>query len=121
MAEHTIMVVEDDPHLRESLSDLLVDEGVRVFCAGNGLSALSYLRSGTRPCVILLDLMMPLIDGRTFLEEKAKDPALRDIPVVVHTALSPEETSWLRSAQEVLRKPLDEEVLVEVVRRHCLC
>jgi CheY-like chemotaxis protein len=81
-----ILVVEDDPAITSSLMETLVDEGFEVGAAANGREALERLRSGLRPAAIILDLMMPVMDGWDFRSEQLKDPALRDIPVVVVTA-----------------------------------
>ena len=77
-----ILVVDDDPDIRDSLREVLEDEGYGTSCVANGREALDFLRSGKRPCVILLDLMMPVMDGWQFLEEQKRDPALAAIPVL---------------------------------------
>jgi CheY-like chemotaxis protein len=81
-----ILVVEDDPAITSSLTETLLEEGFEVGAAANGREALERLRSGLRPAAIILDLMMPVMDGWDFRSEQLKDPALRDIPVVVVTA-----------------------------------
>jgi CheY-like chemotaxis protein len=82
-----LLVVDDDPAIRETLADLLQDEGYVVMTAINGKEALTRLRAGSaRPCVILLDLMMPVMSGAEFYAEMRSDPALADIPVVVISA-----------------------------------
>jgi len=83
--EH-ILVVEDDKNLRDSLSDALSLEGYEVVCAEHGEAALQYLRKGARPCLILLDLMMPVMDGWAFRAAQLADPALAEIPVVILSA-----------------------------------
>ncbi len=86
-AAPVVMVVDDDSAIRHSLSELLRDEGYAVTAFENGQRALDWLRSSAvRPRVVLLDLMMPVMDGFAFLEEKEKDPAIEDLPVVVITA-----------------------------------
>jgi CheY-like chemotaxis protein len=86
--EH-ILVVEDDIDLRATLCDALDLEGYVTICAENGEAALRHLASGARPCVILLDLMMPVMDGWTFRQEMLKDPSLASIPVIVMSAAAP--------------------------------
>jgi CheY-like chemotaxis protein len=82
-----ILVVDDDPDIRESLREVLEDEGYAVTCVSNGREALDHLqKTAARPCVILLDLMMPVMDGWTFREHQLKDPALAEIPVYVISA-----------------------------------
>ena len=69
-----------------SLTETLVEEGFEVEAAANGREGLERLRSGPRPAAIILDLMMPVMDGWDFRNEQLKDPVLREIPVVVVTA-----------------------------------
>lgn len=81
-----VLLVEDDAAIVTSLGDALRDEGLEVEVAENGREALEILRSGFRPFAIILDLMMPIMDGWDFRYEQLRDPALREIPVVVITA-----------------------------------
>ena len=82
-----ILVVDDDPDLRGTLSDALRFEGFVVNAVQHGQEALEWLRDRptARP-VILLDLMMPVLDGKAFLEKRLGDPALSELPVIVLTA-----------------------------------
>jgi CheY-like chemotaxis protein len=116
-AEH-ILVVEDDRDLRESLRDALELEGYDVVCVENGQAALTHLGTGARPCVILLDLMMPVMDGWTFRREIMKDQSLAAIPVVVMTAVAPARATSLAS-EAILYKPLHIDQVVGVVQEHC--
>lgn len=115
--EH-ILVVEDDKDLRETLSEALELEGYVAVCAENGEAALRYLRSGARPCLILLDLMMPVMDGWTFRQELLKDEALASIPVIVMTAATPARAAAI-VAEVILYKPLHMEKVMDVVLEHC--
>jgi CheY-like chemotaxis protein len=82
-----VMVVEDDRAVRETLQELLEDEGYQVRPAANGREALDRLQSGARqPRLILLDLRMPVMDGWQFRAEMTRDPVLSAIPVVVMSA-----------------------------------
>jgi CheY-like chemotaxis protein len=81
-----VLLVEDDVAIRNSLGEAFREDGVDVATAGNGLEALGLLRSGLRPSAIVLDLMMPVMDGWDFRHEQLRDPALKDIPVVVISA-----------------------------------
>ena len=81
-----VLLVEDEPAIALSLGDALREEGLAVATAQNGLEALQLLRNGLRPSVILLDLMMPVMDGWDFRHEQLHDPTLKDIPVIVVTA-----------------------------------
>jgi CheY-like chemotaxis protein len=83
----TIMIVDDDPDIRAALGELLESEGYEVVGAANGAAALALLRSGVAaPCAILLDLMMPYMNGWEFRAEQLRDPALREIPIILLTA-----------------------------------
>jgi two-component system chemotaxis response regulator CheY len=85
--EGPILVVDDDDDIREALSDVLCFEGFAVEVSRNGLEAIELLRTPSPlPSLILLDLMMPVLDGRAFLWLKARDATLKNIPVVVLTA-----------------------------------
>ena len=81
----SILVIEDDPELLEGLSELLESEGHQVRRARHGLEALGFLRAGQRPHLILLDLMMPEMDGFELFELLRGDAAFSNIPVVVMT------------------------------------
>ena len=114
----SVLVVEDDPAIRETLCALLVGEGYRATGAANGKEALDILRRDERPSVILLDLMMPVMDGPTFRAEQLEDPNLRSIPVVVITAGGHYNAASLK-VDTVLLKPLGAEAVFQVVERLC--
>ena len=83
----TILLVDDDEGIREALTETLVDEGFSVQAARNGLEAVDWLRKHAEiPYVVLLDLMMPVMDGRAFLRYRQDDPVLSKVPVVVISA-----------------------------------
>ena len=117
MSDH-ILIVEDDTDVREALCDALTLEGYEVVWAENGEEALRYLYTGARPCLILLDLMMPVMDGWTFRQTMLTDPILAAIPVVVMTAAGPQRAATI-SAQIILHKPLQMDTVVGVVQEHC--
>ena len=103
---------------------MLVDEGLAVHAAPNGKEALDWLRlhgsNGSRPCVVLLDLMMPVMDGRAFLAARNADSALSTIPVLVITAdAGSGDLTGAPGVRGVLRKPLDLDRLLEAIGR-CL-
>jgi CheY-like chemotaxis protein len=81
-----VLLVEDDAAIAGALGEALREEGVDVATAQNGREALQVLRGGLRPSAILLDLMMPVMDGWDFRQEQLRDPDLREIPVIVVTA-----------------------------------
>jgi CheY-like chemotaxis protein len=117
----TVLVVDDDRDIREVLTDALEAEGYRVVTAADGQDALDWLRGTTvRPCVILLDLMMPRMDGLQFRAEALNDPSLAAIPVVVLSA----DPSIVGTAKSLnfsgaLRKPVPLESLLAAVHAHC--
>src|SRR4051794_15476187 len=86
-AARTVLVAEDDPDSRENLRQLLEGLGHAVLAAADGREALALLRAGPPPDLILLDPVMPAVDGREFRRLQAADPALSGIPVVVLTGL----------------------------------
>lgn len=117
-----IMVVDDDPDIRESLELLLRLHGHPVVTAADGEEALERLRgSGDRPCVILLDLMMPRMSGFELHDALSADPVLADIPIVVITGAGGMVGDKGRAlpAEEVVRKPFELAALLAIVRRHC--
>jgi CheY-like chemotaxis protein len=116
-----VLVVDDDAAIRESVVEILGDEGYDVREASNGQEALRRLRGEPAPpCLILLDLMMPIMDGFQFRSEQLADRALSDVPVVVMSAdgnVSRKAASL--SAAGALRKPLHLSELLQVVAEHC--
>ena len=117
--EHPILIVDDDADVRESIEEALEDEGYYVAAAANGREALELLRDHKlRPELILLDIMMPEMDGWAFRAEQRKDPDIATIPVIVFTAHgSPEEVAERMQAVGFLRKPLRLEDLLTQVDR----
>jgi CheY-like chemotaxis protein len=120
--QRMVLVVDDDASIRESLADLLGDEGYRVQTATNGAEALSLLRAPAlpRPCVILLDLMMPVMNGQQFYVEQQRDPLLATIPIVV---ISADKNVALKASGfqgEYLPKPVRLDTVLGVLGRHCL-
>ena len=115
-----LLVVEDDPEVAETLNDILTDEGFQIVLARNGKDALGQLRGGLRPSAILLDLLMPEMDGWQFREEQVADANLRSIATVVFTGTAPplESAAGMRGV-EVIQKPIDGDQLVHTVRRLC--
>lgn len=112
-----IMLVEDDGDVREALTDRLEAAGYRIAAFQNGLDALEWLRgAGHAPQLILLDLMMPVMDGWQFREEQLKDAALAVIPLVVLSARSEPVGG---PVVEQLPKPIKAKDLLLVVARHC--
>lgn len=111
-----ILLVEDDPDVSETLRGLLHAFGYDVRVAPDGNSAMRELRGGYTPRVILLDLMMPNMDGHRFREIQLDDPSLGQIPTVVITADARFDAARLGVAA-CFRKPFDPEALIEAIRR----
>jgi CheY-like chemotaxis protein len=101
-----ILIVEDDRDTRESISQILAEEGFKVAQAANGLEALHYLRQEAHVGLILLDVMMPVMDGLQFRSWQCKDPVLAAIPVIALTALDAPYPLELCDVT-VVRKPVD--------------
>jgi PAS domain S-box-containing protein len=117
-ANKRILIVEDDRDVVEALSSLLQVHGYEVEFALNGRDALDLLKSDLRPGLILLDLMMPVMDGMQFREAQVSDPALADIPVVVMSA-HPKAREIMETirAQAYLKKPVEIHNILETVER----
>ncbi len=113
-----VLIVEDDADLREMMAQLLTLEGYAAATAANGQEALEYLHSGRRPDVILLDLMMPVMDGWEFRRRQRGEEQLSELPVVVLSALDQGRARDI-GANAVLKKPLDFDRLLELVRLYC--
>jgi CheY-like chemotaxis protein len=115
-----ILIVEDDDDQRESLIDLLQAEGYPAAGAPNGQAALNELRQGPPPCLILLDLMMPVMNGWEFREAQRRDPALAAIPVAVVTGVrgSRDQVAAL-DAVSYFQKPVDPDALLATVSEYC--
>lgn len=115
----SVLVVDDDADIRETISLVLEDEGYVVASAANGAEALAYLRAHPAPNVILLDLMMPVMDGTTFRHQQMRDPALERIPVVVISA-----SGNIRAQAEALeatsfvQKPISLDTLLDTVANY---
>jgi len=121
MSRHKVMVVEDDVDIREALIEILEENGCEAVGASNGERALAYLRStDSLPCLILLDLMMPVMDGQAFREVQIQDPVLANIPIVVVSAYRDVESHAenLKAAHYIKKPPRIEE-LVSAIDQHC--
>jgi CheY-like chemotaxis protein len=114
-----VLVVEDNPDIRTLLSDALADAGFEARAVENGAEALTFAAEW-RPDVMILDLMMPVMDGPTFLRNRQRSPVLSTIPVMVLTA-QPGHHRVLEGLDVtvVLRKPYDLDELVDAVGAIC--
>jgi CheY-like chemotaxis protein len=113
-----VLIVEDDTDLREMMAQLLTLEGFQSAAVANGREALQYLSAGDTPDLILLDLMMPVMDGWEFRRVQQADPALSRVPTIVLSALDQTRAAELKPAA-FLKKPLDFDRLLQLVREYC--
>jgi len=120
-----VLIVEDDPDVRDMLAALLASEGFHPVAAEDGLEALHLLRIVRHraphvPCLVLLDLMMPRLSGNEFRRAQLGDPTVSAIPVAVMSGASDvEQRARALGAVATLVKPIDCEMLIQVVRRYC--
>ena len=113
-----VLVIDDDRDTRETVRDLLQDEGLNVALAANGVDALTWLSTHEAPRMMLLDLSMPLMDGPEFRRIQSADPRLARIPVVVVSAAGelPERLASMHAAGH-LAKPVSLDDMLKEVRR----
>ena len=117
---HPVLLVEDDEEVREGLKAALQTQGYDVECATDGLEALRILQDGVRPCVILLDVMLPRVDGYVFRNFQRADARWADIPVIVVSALNdrPDRTEMLEP-EAWFEKPIDIDALTVTLAHYC--
>ncbi|HMG22066.1 MAG TPA: response regulator [Kofleriaceae bacterium] len=112
----TIVIVDDEPGTTETLRDVFEDEGYAVETAYDGHEGLSVLRRlSVRPCVVILDLLMPNLDGIGMFNAMKQDAALADLPVLITTS----DPSKAPSGVLIIKKPVDLGILIENVRKCC--
>jgi CheY-like chemotaxis protein len=116
----SILLVDDDQDLRETVTTALTDEGYQVTGVGSAREALAHLRERRPPSLILLDMMMPGMDGWELRLELKKQPATAEIPVVILSAHgNVRDAALALGAADYLRKPVRIESLLEVAERYC--
>lgn len=114
----TVLIVEDDDDLREMLARFLDVQGARPVTARNGQEALDILGNQPRPDVILLDLIMPVMDGWSFLRRQQSQATIADIPVVIVSAVA-DRAGDLARAAAIVPKPADPDALLATIRAQC--
>ena len=114
--EGTVLIAEDDEAIRDGLSMSLEIEGYRVLTASNGREALELLPTLKSPCLLLLDLLMPVMNGWELLEAKNRDASLAAIPVVV---LSATESKKLPGVSAFVPKPYELDKVIGAIRKYC--
>jgi CheY-like chemotaxis protein/two-component sensor histidine kinase len=112
----TVLVIDDDPTVRDMIGRMLAKEGYHVLTAANGADGLT-LAAEAMPDVITLDIMMPGMDGWSVLSKLKADPALTAIPVVVMTIVDDRNLGFALGASDYLTKPIDRERLADVLRQ----
>src|SRR5574337_446506 len=118
--ERPILIVEDDADVRESMRLLLELEGFAAETACDGQEALDKLRCGMNPCLILLDLMMPRMDGFQFVNEKRQDPTISSIPVLVYSGHYDATANAAKlGAEGYVQKPVEPGAFLRLIRLTC--
>ena len=116
-ARRDVLIVDDDPDIRDAVGECLRYEGYDVHSAADGQDALDRLEYGLRPDVILLDLMMPVLNGFDVLEALKSRPEWKSIPVVIVSANRGYEAEDLSGAVSILRKPVNVDRLIAAVEQ----
>jgi len=111
----TILVVDDEADIRDSLRDALEDEGYTVLVAANGRDALAQLPRLKPPCAIILDIIMPVMNGVDFYATMQADPRYADVPVIVSTS----DASRAPSGVFIMKKPLRVDRLLSALTKLC--
>jgi CheY-like chemotaxis protein len=109
-----VLVVEDEPDIRECVVQFLLMEGFHVYQAGNGLEAIEALRNMPQPALILADLMMPVMDGPSLIAALREDDQFASLPVVIVSASNNELSGYRR-----VKKPVDLDDLRIIVEEFC--
>jgi CheY-like chemotaxis protein len=118
VGSHEVIVIDDEADSRTSLVQILQLEGFRAVAFSNGADALNYMGASGPPCIIILDMRMPVMDGAQFRSAMLQDPRLKKIPVVVVTAFEPAAAANLL-ALRTFRKPVNVTALLTIVRENC--
>jgi CheY-like chemotaxis protein len=113
----SILLIEDDADVGDALAEVLADEGFVIARANHGLEALAYLRRHDKPAVILLDLMMPVMDGFAFRAEQIRQELALDVPIFVITAGAINDRVKALNVSQRFSKPIDLGLLFEALDR----
>ena len=114
--EKEILIVDDEADFVASLVELLVDEGFSVRTAANGREALEHMDSGPPPCLVILDLRMPVMTGNEVYAAMRERPDLASIPVLVSSS---SEASQVPAGALYMRKPINPDRMLDVIRQFC--
>ncbi len=110
-----ILIVDDEPDIRDSLAEFFQDEGYAVVTAPDGAAALEALATGQLPCVVILDLLMPILDGNEMYERMRSDPRYCAVPVIISTS----DPRRAPSGVLTMKKPVSLMRLLSAVRQYC--
>ena len=118
---HTVLVIDDDDMMRDALATLIEQRGYNAVAVGSGREGLNLLKGGLRPCAILLDLVMPLMDGFAFRRAQLADPQLAAIPVLVVSGAAAVNAAKARKLGMTVffRKPMDLDAFTRALHEHC--
>ena len=114
---HSVLVLEDDRDSSQMIKDIIEDQGYTAICVGNGREALAVLEK-ERPCLMLIDVFMPVMNGVEFLRAVRSNPRLTDIPRVIMTAAN-DRMIGVKEDVSVLYKPVDFEGLKRILHKYC--
>jgi CheY-like chemotaxis protein len=115
-----IIIIEDDKDIRESMELLLDSEGYGVESFADGRAALARLHKSPEPCLVFLDMLMPIMNGWEFMEEFKKHPAtIVPIPVYLCSASATKEDSKIMGCRGFIKKPFDLTLLIHIVEKYC--
>jgi len=113
--QKTVLVVDDDADIRESLRDAFEDAGYLVRCAANGREGLEALQRFDRPSVVVLDLIMPIMTGNELYDAMQADPQFADVPVILSTS----DASRAPSGVPLLQKPINLQRMLTTIESFC--
>lgn len=113
----TILIIEDDQDIRETLQNMLLAEGYEVLTATNGKEGIELLKSNSQPRLVLLDMAMPVMNGMEFLDILTNDTILAAIPVYIHSATA--NLVDINGARGLIRKPASYEAILRLVKSYC--
>jgi DNA-binding response OmpR family regulator len=119
MPAHEVLILEDHDDIRDAIAFLFRASGFDVAPAWGVEDAYRQLRQGFRPCVVLLDLHMPGMDGWAFVDRMRLEPHLNDVPVIIMSGDGDQRGRTEHAGYEFLMKPTQPETLIGAIHRHC--